>query len=306
MSEDLEEILENIKMYAGIVFGMLLILDIILVASMYQKYGVIFGHNTAMNNVIVVLLIATIVLFVVFIALGVYLKIQQGDLYISIGDIWETVVIMLFPTDAKSKKEICQILDKLGNRSEIESTALWKEITKGINVCNLLKAIGLFSFGSAVLYVVIKSWIEMDDERILMTVMGMLFILILYFWCIACAVGVKKRPDYVLDYLVDNELKFDVLSRDFSQAIKCGSKIYKGAEYIFIVIGKGMQVVAVEDVIECNIIRMAGWNPRRLFLPYYVLYVSTEGEHIMKYGINPIAFYKLKNEIERFHINQLK
>ena len=52
MSEDLEEILEDIKMYAGIVFGMLLILDIILVASMYQEYGTVFGYNTAMNNVI--------------------------------------------------------------------------------------------------------------------------------------------------------------------------------------------------------------------------------------------------------------
>ena len=303
MSEDLEEILEDIKMYAGIVFGMLLILDIILVASMYQEYGTVFGYNTAMNNVILVLLIATIVLFVVFIVLGVYLRIQQGDMYISIGDIWDTVVIMLFPTDAKSKKEICQILDSLGNRSEIKSTALWKKITKGINVYNLLKSVCLFTFGSAVLYVVIKSWIKMDDERIVMTVMGALFILILYFWCIVCAMGVKKRPDYVLDYLVDNELKFDVLNRDFSQAIKCGSKIYKGAEYIFIGIGKGMQVVAIEDVIECNIIRMAGWNPRRLFLPYYVLDVSTEGEHIIKYGMNPIAFYKLKDAIERVHIN---
>lgn len=298
MSNRLEKIIENIKMYIGIVLGMLLVLDVILVVYMYQENGMLFGYNTTMNRLMLVLLITTMILLMIFIILSIVLRIQQGSMYITIGDILETVVIMLFPVDAKNKKEISQTLDMVGNREEIMSTNLWREITKGINIWNLIKSIFSFTFGSSVLYVVVQSWLDMDDQRILMTVMGALFILILYFWCIVCAFGVKKRPDYILDYLLLHNLKFDVLSQDFSKAVKYGSQIYKGAEYIFIGIGKGMQVVAIEDVTECKVLRMAGWNPRRFFLHYHILDISTESEHIMKYGINPIAFYKLRDSIE--------
>lgn len=298
MDNGLEEFIENIKIYVGIVFGMLLILDTILIAYMYQENGMIFGYNATVNNIIISLLAVTAVLFILLIVFSVFLRIRQGDMYISIWDLLETMTTMLLPIDAKSKKEIMQLLDRIGNKEEIMTTDLWRKSTKGINMWNWMKFVFLFGFGSSILYVIIKSWLDMDNQRILMTVLGGLFVIVLYFWSIVCGLGVKKRPDAILDYIISRDLEFSVLNQDFSKAMAYGSQIYKGSEYIFIGLGKGMQVVSIEDIMECKVLRMAGWNPRRLFLPYYILEVSAVDKHIMKYGINPIAFYKLKNAIE--------
>lgn len=43
---------------------------------------------------------------------------------------------------------------------------------------------------------------------------------------------------------------------------------------------------------------VVGASVRRLFIPYYVLSVSTEDDVIMKYGVFPMAFNKLKKGIE--------
>lgn len=58
-----------------------------------------------------------------------------------------------------------------------------------------------------------------------------------------------------------------------------------------------MQVAAIEDITECNVMRMGGNSYRRLFLPYYVLIISTSSGSIMKYGIHPVPFYKLRDSL---------
>lgn len=215
MSDKLEDFLETAKMYIGIIFAMLLCLDVILSVAMYEKYGIIFGYNNLLDITIEVLFILTTVLFLTFVVLTIILKVHQGDMYISIGDMVDTVISFLFPVDAKSKKEISQILSRMGNKDSIISTELWKKATKGINIWNLVKSIFAYVFGISILYVVIKGWLDMDDQRLLMTVLGGLFIIVLFFWGTAWAFGVKKRPDDLLDYLILHELKFEELNRDF-------------------------------------------------------------------------------------------
>ena len=77
--------------------------------------------NTENSN----LLAATAVLFILLIVFSVFLRIRQGDMYISIWDDLETMTTMLLPIDAKSKKEIMQLLDRIGDKEEIMATDLW-------------------------------------------------------------------------------------------------------------------------------------------------------------------------------------
>lgn len=298
MSERTEELLENIKMYLGIIAIMLILLDGMLIAGVYSEYGAIITYNEAMNHLIFGLIIVTIVIVIAFLVLCIVLRKQQGDMYISLLDMLETVRDMLFPTlDIRNKMQLSQMLNLIGDKKETQSTVLWKAAAEGIQVWNMVKAIFLFAFGSEIVCVVINEWKDMDDQRILTTIIGSLFVIILYFWGVVCAIGIKKRPDYVLDYVICNQVSFAVLNEDFSIAQNYGNQIYKGEQYVFVNIGKGMQVVAIKDITECKINRMAGWNPRRLFLPYYILEIVTETSVIMKYGINPASFYKLREDL---------
>lgn len=205
----------------------------------------------------------------------------------------------MFSFGAKSKKEISETLEELGSKEEIMSSSLWIKSTKGINFWSLLKTIFSFGFAGAILYVVVKEWIELDEERILMTVFGAMFFVVLMFLGIVCGSGVKKRPDDLLDYVVLHEIHFQELSRDFATAVSFGKQIYKGENYVFVINGKGMQIAAIKDITNCDVMRMGGWSVRRLFLAYYILSISTEENCIMKYGMNPVNFYKLKTAITK-------
>lgn len=286
MNKQLEEKLENIKMYIGITFIVLLLLDIFLMAAAYSKYGSVFSYNESMNHLIVGLIIATVVSLIVFFVLRIILRKQQGDMYITLGDMFGTIGDLLLPSGISRKMP-----------KDMTSTALWKA-ANGIHVWNLVKAILLLSFGSAILYVVIGAWKDMDDQRILLTIIGGLFIIVLYFWGVVCAIGVKKRADDVLQYVFVHQVPFKELNADFTQADKCGNGIYKGEKYIFLDQGKGMQVAAIKDITECKVLRMAGRSPRRLFLAYYILTIATEKDTIMKYGMNPAPFYKLRDMLQ--------
>lgn len=286
MNKQLEEKLENIKMYIGITFIVLLLLDIFLMAAAYSKYGSVFSYNESMNHLIVGLIIATVVSLIVFFVLRIILRKQQGDMYITLGDMFGTIGDLLLPSGISRKMP-----------KDMTSTALWKA-ANGIHVWNLVKAILLLSFGSAIIYVVIGAWKDMDDQRILITILGGLFIVVLYFWGVVCAIGVKKRADDVLQYVFVNQVPLKELNADFAQADKCGNGIYKGEKYIFVDQEKGMQVAAIKDITECKVLRMAGRSPRRLFLAYYILTIATEKDTIMKYGINPASFYKLRDMLQ--------
>lgn len=288
---------EEIKMYCMIAIIFLAILDCILIAASYSQYGACFGINAGIDCIIIGIMVAIIILAVVWCILRAILIKEQGDSYVRISDLIDTIRDVLFPTSPMKKKEILRTVKRLGDEKEIFSSALWKTATKGINVSYFFASVFLFAFGSAICYVVIKEWLDMSAQRVLITVIGVFFILILYFWAFVTFIGVKKRPDSILYYIILHELKFFILSNDFLYAVKCGNGIFIGNEYIFIQIAKGMQVVAKKDVTECSVIRMAGWNPRRLFLPYYLLTVKTENDCIVKYSINPRAFNKLKSEI---------
>lgn len=289
---------EDIKMYCMIAIVFLTILDCILIAASYSQYGAWFGINEGMDCMIIGILAVIIILAIVWCILRVILIKEQGDSYVGIFDLIDTIRDVLFPTSPMKKKEILKVVKKLGNEEEIFLSSLWKTATKGINVLYFFASFFLFAFGSAICYVVIKEWLDMSAERVLMTVIGIPFILILYFWAFVAFVGVKKRPDSILNYIILNQLQFSILSNDFLYAVKCGNGIFIGNEYIFIQIAKGMQVAAKKDITECSVIRMAGWNPRRLFLPYYLLTVKTENDCIVKYSINPIAFHKLNSAIQ--------
>ena len=65
MSEKLEKLLENIKMYLGVITILLVYADAIVVAQMYDKYGaIILGYDTTLNYLGVAVIIATIVVAV--------------------------------------------------------------------------------------------------------------------------------------------------------------------------------------------------------------------------------------------------
>ena len=104
-----------------------------------------------------------------------------------------------------------------------------------------------------------------------------------------CAFGIKKRPDDVLTYISENELSYMDVNRDFVRSKSYGRRIHKGEQYLFVSVSKSMQMVAIKDITECKVIRMGGGRA-----PYYVLQIITEKEVIMKYGIIPYYFYKLK------------
>ncbi len=328
MNKQTEEKVENLKMYIGITCIVMILLDVFLIAATYGKYGSVFTSNEAMNHLIVGLIIVTILLWIVFIVLRIVLRKQQGDMYISLWDMFGTIRDLLLPSGISSKVpeysdatledddtdeslmddeeespsvklQQHEMPDLLGNQEERKSSALWKAAANGIHVWNLVKAILLLSFGSVILYVVIDAWQDMDDQRILITILGGLFIIVLYFWGIVCAIGIKKRADDVLQYVFIHQVPFHELNADFSKADKYGNGVYKGEKYIFINQGKGMQVVAIKDITECKVTRMAGWNPRRLFLAYYILTIVTKKDAIMKYGINPVPFYKLRDVLQQ-------
>ena len=297
MLDKLEELLENTKIYVVIGMIVMLCVDAIMMANLYDDYGSIFGGNDALDKVIWIFLIITGILVVLTVVLSVILRIWQGELYLTVFDYLETFMYIVFPVDARSKKEIRESLNQLGNEDEIRQSALWKSMKKGIHVLNLVKTVFLLWFASMIVYVVIEGWLDKSDDRIVMTVLGLLFAIIMYFWALVCGVGIKKRPDEVLSYCEQHELSFHTLDEDFFNAQKYGLDMYIGREFVFIDTGKGMQVAKRNEIVRCDVLRMGGWNPRRLFLSYYILDIETAETHIVKYGISPMAFYKVKNAI---------
>ncbi len=297
MSKKTEEILDNIQSYGVAAFIVLILFDIIFGAVSYNEYGVLFGCNKAIDGVLFFSIGVTIVLLVVLIVISVILKRQQGDLYVDIGDFFENVFLLFFPVGARSKKETLQLLEIRGEREQVTASALWKTAAKGLHIWNLIKAILLFAFAGAVVYTVVMSWIDLDDDRVFTTVLGSIFALVSYFWCIVCAFGVKRRPDGLLDYVMAHEIPFEILIQDFAMARNIGNEIYKSSQYLFLNLGKGMEVLALNEITKCEVIRMGGFNPRRLFLTYHLLQVSTAEQTVIKYGINPVPFFKLKEEM---------
>lgn len=297
---------EDIKMYCMIAIVFLAIGECILLAAYYSEYGVCFGANKALDYMIIGMIVAIIILLIIWCILRAILRKEQGDSYVGILDVIDTIQCLLFPERFMKKKEILRAVKNLGDGEEIFSSILWKTAAKGINILYLCAFIFLFVFGSGIGYVVIKEWLEMSDQRVVMTVLGVIFIVVLYFWALVAFLGIKKRPDSILDYAVLHNLKVSVLNNDFLCAVKCGNGIFIGNEYIFMQIAKGMQVVAKKDITECSVIRMAGWNPERLFLPYYLLTVKTEDDCIIKYSISPIAFNKLRIEVGEQELNDVE
>ena len=285
---------EDIKMYCMIWAVLLAMGECMLLAAYYSEYGVCFGANKALDYIVIGIIVAIIILLIIWCILRAILRKEQGDSYVGIFDLIDTIRYLLFPERPMKKKEILRTVKELGDGEEIFSSVLWKTATKGVNILYLCAFVFLFAFGSGIGYVVIKEWLEMSDQRVVMTVVGVIFIVILYFWALVAFYGIKRRPDSILDYAVLHDLKVSVLNNDFLYAVKCGNGIFVGNEYIFIQIAKGMQVVAKKDITECSAVRMAGWNPERLCLPYYLLTVETEDDCILKYSISPIAFDKLK------------
>ncbi len=285
---------EDIKMYCMIWAVLLAMGECILLAAYYSEYGVCFGANKALDYMVIGIIVAIIILLIIWCILRAILRKEQGDSYVGIFDLIDTIRYLLFPERPMKKKEILRTVKELGDGEEIFSSILWKTATKGVNILYLCAFVFLFAFGSGIGYVVIKEWLEMSDQRVVMTVVGVIFIVILYFWALVAFYGIKRRPDSIIDYAVLHNVKVSVLNNDFLYAVKCGNGIFVGNEYIFIQIAKGMQVVAKKDITECSVVRMAGWNPERLCLPYYLLTVETEDDCILKYSISPIAFDKLK------------
>lgn len=297
---------EDIKMYCMIVIVFLAIGECILLAAYYSEYGVCFGANKALDYMVIGIIVAIIILLIIWCILRAILRKEQGDSYVGIVDLLDTIRCLLFPERFMKKKEILRAVKNLGDGEEIFSSILWKTATKGINILYLCASLFLFVFGSGIGYVVIKEWLEMSDQRVVMTVVGAIFIVVLYFWALTVFLGIKKRPDSIIDYAVLHNVKVSVLNDDFLYAVKCGNSIFVGKEYVFIQIAKGMQVAAKKDITECSVIRMAGWNPERLFLPYYLLTVETEDDCILKYSISPIAFDKLKIGVGEQELNDVE
>lgn len=289
---------EDIKMYCMIGIVLLAIMECIVLSVAYTEYGACIGNDKICDCIIIGGFIVIIILLIVWCILRAVLIREQGDAYVGIIDFLDTVRVLLFPVGSMNKKEIRDVVEKLGGEKEIFSSVLWKSVTRGVNVLYLLAFVFLFAFGSVCCWVVIEEWLDMSDKRLLMTVMGIIFIVVLYFWALVAFFGIKKRPESILDYAVLHDLRFSVLNNDFLYAVKCGNGMFIGNEYIFMQIAKGMQVVAKKDITECSVLRMAGWNPERLCLPYYMLTVKTEDDYIVKYGIIPNAFYRLKSGIE--------
>lgn len=305
MSEKLEKLLENIKMYLGVITILLVYADAIVVAQMYDKYGaIILGYDTTLNYLGVAVIIATIVVAVVYIILCIILRKQQGERYTSCWELIETLVGLLFPsfeiTPLETYQNIqwAQSLNLVENKQEMKATLLWKKAARGIRIWNLIVSIFLFSLGSGIVYVVIDEWKSVGDQRALSTVLGAAFTIVLYFWGVVCACGIKKHPNNILRYMICNEISYMTLNEDFSQAKKYGNEIYMGEQYLFVGTGRGMEVVALKDITECNVYRMGGYSSRRLFLSYYILHVVAEGNTFIKYGIIPYPFYKLKNTLK--------
>lgn len=294
---------EDIKMYCMIAIVLLTMGEGILLAAYYSEYGVCFGANKALDIWVIGMIVAIIILLIIWFILRAILRKEQGDSYVGILDLIDTIRCLLFPESFMRKKEILRAVKNLGDGEEIFSSILWKTATKGINILYLCAFVFLFAFGSGIGYVVIEEWLEMSNQRVLMTVLGAIFIVVLCFWALTAFLGIKKRPDSIIYYAVLHTVKFSVLNDDFLYAVKCGNGIFIGKEYIFIQIAKGMQVVAKKDITECSVNRMAGWNPERLCLPYYLLTVKTEDDCIMKYSISPIAFDKLKIGVGEQELN---
>lgn len=301
MSEKLEAILDNVKTYLGIILILLVVSDAIVMASMHDEYGAIISYNEIMNKFVITCIIATIVIAIVYLILCIVLRRQQGENYTSCWDIVETIWDLIFisvdasPLEIRSQIQYAQTLKLVEDTKQMKNTLLWKKSAKGIQIWNLIKSVFLFTLGSGILAVVIDEWKSGGDQKALATVLGGLFLIIIYFWGIVCAFGIKKRPGDMLSFMINNKIPYATLNDDFSGARNYGSQIYMGNQYLFVGVGRGMQVVAVEDVTTCNVYRMAGSK----LLSYYILSVATDNDIIMKYGIIPFPFYKLKNSLDQ-------
>lgn len=164
MNERMEEFLENVQIYGGILFIISLIFDGVFAAVMFRENGALFGSNEAYNQIMKIGLIVAGVLAVITLIVTIILKISQGDLYVDFGDLWGTIKDSITPVSYKSVKGIRRIIGALLS----------------------------FLFAALILYVIIGDWMDGNGGDFIITFIGGLFTIVLGFWGIIFTLGIKK------------------------------------------------------------------------------------------------------------------
>lgn len=276
--------LDHLKTYCMVVIIFIFVGELILGAGLYQEYDNNGSVSDTLFRIWILFLAVEILLIITYCFLRAYLKRKLGASYIGASHMGKTAKNMLF-----HDKQSFGYMESEAFKEAVKGCALWKKMSSGVNVKYIFYFI--FCFGSGSLFL----WFGFYEKGVLALVLGLLFGIICYFWAVVNFCAIRKKADALLQYVEEKGISFDALNQDFLCAMRLGSQMWLGHTYFFIYTSTGAQVMALSDIERCKVHWMGSFQ----HLPYFVLEVQGDNKSLMKYGVFPFAFYKVKKQIER-------
>lgn len=279
------DILDSVKTYAGLFGIACIIVGLFLILGIKEK-----GINCPLmlEQITTGILVAGGLLIILYFALRLILKNRLGKAYTGFCD-----VAGEFHRQTMGSADVSnQRMQTVKSDRQITEGILWKQMSNGYNTSYLLRLIVLIALEILFFYGLV---LMVADKKVLGIVLGVLFVLIIGYFMIAAAKGVKRKPDGIVAYMDNNQISYQELENDFKMAEKCGTDVWLGSEYVYLY-AAGVRIVKITDIMDCSIQRMSGWTLRRP-LPYYVLMLQTTDGVILKYGNSRLEFQKFEHII---------
>lgn len=288
------DLLDTIKIYAGIAGGACIGVGCFLVLGMSEREE---SRTLLIRNITIGFFIVGACLFLLYFILRFLLKKRLKEAYKGFSYVAETFKRSTIGGPDVSKKRMREV------RSDLKVTegVLWKEMSEGVHHRYLFRALVLSVLEVLFFY---GLWLMVRDRSLLGIVCGGLFVLISGYWLIMALKGVKRKPDGIVAFMDRYHVLYGELERDFQAAEACGTDVWLGKDYAYVYTAVGARIVRISDITACEIHRMSGWSIRRLFLPYYVLLLQTAEDTILKYGNSRQEFQKFEQLINEKRMAQ--
>lgn len=298
------EFLENMKIYSFMVMIFSFISIILGIAVVYEEYQE--NGSLTMDILLIISIVIFLVSAILYFALRRYFKKLDGESYFGFGDIVEMFMEFLIPSlEYKEMGMAVPQIDKT-DRS-VKSSHLWKKLCRGICINNLVVFLLLCYVEIKLIYGAIGTYRTRnpafclplhEDSSVMLGVVGLILMaVVVLINAIIAFLGIRRNGILIFAYLDRSKVKFETLSQHFDQSIRCGLDIWVDEKYLFVV-GNGIShVIPLEEYEECSI------NYTRT---YFICTISGTYDCVIKYGIFPNKYKKMKRLIKEYQAKSEK
>ncbi|MDE6434736.1 MAG: hypothetical protein K2L07_10980 [Lachnospiraceae bacterium] len=281
------EKLEDIKISSTVLFIISLIGTIMFVAAEIDaiKYG-----KASFIWLIIIALIFTIGSLVVAIVSSHILKKRQKDTYWSVSKYFQALFELLFPSMVSSNSVK---LKKINVSNKNKQTNFWKEMCTGYYRGSIVSFIFWFVlFLSCVWMIVSAVFSSNKTDKIFDLVSFSIAAVIVFAVMIVAAMGIKKDPTPIFEYMDISKVKFNEIAKHYDSAEKIAYDIWVDRKYIYLLSNGKAYCIPMKEYEDIQI----SFSRFR-----FIMVLTSTYNCVVKSAFLPMKFNKAKRKIEEIY-----